>query len=63
MKATKSELAFLKQIAEELYIASCFICERDNLPWGVSKIETAISKIETAKRLIVGMTNEAEIIE
>ena len=56
MKVTKSELAFLKQIVEELDVASQFACEKGNLMWGVSKIETV-------KRLIGRMVNEAEIIE
>lgn len=56
MKVTKSELAFLKQIVEELDVASQFACEKGNLMWGVSKIETV-------KRLISKMTKEAEIIE
>lgn len=56
MKVTKSELAFLKQIVEELDLASHFICKEDDLPWEVSKIETV-------KRLIGEMTKEAEIIE
>lgn len=55
MKVTKSELAFLKQIVEELDVASQFVCEK-NLMWGVSKIETV-------KRLIRRMVKEAEIIE
>lgn len=56
MKVTKSELAFLEQIVEELNVTTHFICEKDNLMWGVSKIDTA-------KRLIGRMVNGAEIIE
>lgn len=33
MKVTKSELAFLEQIVEELDVASQFICEKDSLMW------------------------------
>lgn len=58
MKVTKTEVSLLKQIEEELDVATDFIAKMDS-----SSLICGVSKIETVRRLIISMTNEAEIIE
>lgn len=58
MKVTKTEVSLLKQIEEELDVATNLIAKTDS-----SSLIYGVSKIETVRRLIISMTNEAEIIE
>lgn len=58
MKVTKTELSLLKQIEKELDVAVNYIAKTDS-----SSLICGVSKIETVRRLIISMTNEAEIIE